>query len=117
MRGREARPKVWEGSGEVGRPTRRSRRGQEANLENRAELGGPSVGPGEVGRPTRRFVRGLEACLEVCRVQEADPDVWEVLGSHPKVWKGSVGLSGGPSEVWRPTWWSRWERVPPGGLV
>ena len=95
--GRKALEEVWEGSGGpseglecapggnggIGRPTRRSRSGQEALAEVREaslrsgmgrdpltevweESGVPCGGPGEVGWPSWRFLKGWEADAEVC---------------------------------------------------
>ena len=63
--------------------------GQQAHLDIRKGLGGPSKGPEWVGRLTRRSER-------VC---ESHPKVWERSGVPPKDPEGLGGPPEGPEGV------------------
>ena len=101
------------GSAGVGRPTRRSKRGQQALPEVLEALPnvqdgsvGPPTGLGGVGRPFQRYRWGREALLEVpgalMEVQEATSEVRLGLGGSPASpgWVGRLfRRSRMPSEV------------------
>ena len=127
-RGREALPKVREGSGgplrstgEVGRVREallEVQRGRESLPKVRERFRGPSGSPGRVGRPNQKSGRHWEALPEVReesgvvrrtstksrRGREVLPEVWERSGSPSEVREESGGPPVSPGGVGRPAW-------------
>ena len=96
--------------GQVGRPTRRSRRDQEANPKVQEGSGGPPGVLGGVGRPVQSTERGREAHLKGWEVSGVPPEgpgrvgrlMWMARRgreAHPEVREGSGGSARVPGVV------------------